>query len=93
MKRVIRVAFLCTQTSPVQRPAMSRVVAMLNGDVEIGAVPAKPGYLTDWKYEDNSFQSASISTLGGIYTASTSTTMTPERQGSALLSTAIDEQR
>ncbi|KAM0038027.1 putative non-specific serine/threonine protein kinase [Helianthus debilis subsp. tardiflorus] len=34
VKRVTRIALLCTQTSPMQRPPMSRVVAMLSGDIE-----------------------------------------------------------
>ncbi|KAG6572464.1 putative LRR receptor-like serine/threonine-protein kinase, partial [Cucurbita argyrosperma subsp. sororia] len=52
VKRVIGVALLCTQTSPALRPSMSRVVAMLTGDVEVGAVTSKPGYLIDWKFDD-----------------------------------------
>lgn len=54
VKRVIEIAFLCTQTSPGQRPAMSRVLAMLSGDVEVGTIPSKPTYLTDWAFDDNS---------------------------------------
>ncbi|XP_062027147.1 probable LRR receptor-like serine/threonine-protein kinase At1g56140 [Rosa rugosa] len=45
--RLIRAAFLCTQASPLMRPSMSRVVAMLAGDIEVGNVMAKPSYLTD----------------------------------------------
>ncbi|XP_031744751.1 probable LRR receptor-like serine/threonine-protein kinase At1g56140 isoform X2 [Cucumis sativus] len=52
VKRVIGVALLCTQTSPGLRPSMSRVVAMLSGDIEVATVTSKPGYLTDWKFED-----------------------------------------
>ncbi|RDY01892.1 putative LRR receptor-like serine/threonine-protein kinase, partial [Mucuna pruriens] len=52
VKRVVGMALLCTQTSPGLRPSMSRVVAMLSGDIEVGTVTAKPGYLTDWKFED-----------------------------------------
>lgn len=51
-RRVIGVALLCTQGSPMQRPTMSRVVAMLAGDIELGVVTAKPSYLTDWDFED-----------------------------------------
>ncbi|KAK6932002.1 Serine-threonine/tyrosine-protein kinase, catalytic domain [Dillenia turbinata] len=50
--RIIGVAFLCTQASPILRPPMSRVVAMLRGDVEVSAVTSKPGYLTDWNFRD-----------------------------------------
>ncbi|PRQ29905.1 putative protein kinase RLK-Pelle-DLSV family [Rosa chinensis] len=50
--RLIRLAFLCTQASPLMRPSMSRVVAMLAGDIEVGNVMAKPSYLTDWDFKD-----------------------------------------
>ena len=46
------VSFLCTQSSPTLRPSMSRVVAMLLGDIEVSTVTSKPGYLTDWKSDD-----------------------------------------
>ncbi|XP_058219700.1 probable LRR receptor-like serine/threonine-protein kinase At1g56140 isoform X2 [Rhododendron vialii] len=52
VKRVIGVALLCTQTSPQLRPSMSRAVAMLSGDIEVSAVSTRPGYLTDWKFND-----------------------------------------
>ncbi|KAL8171683.1 hypothetical protein V2J09_023487, partial [Rumex salicifolius] len=45
VKRVIRIALLCTQISHAERPTMSRVVAMLSGDVEVCSVPAKPQYM------------------------------------------------
>ncbi|ESR62015.1 hypothetical protein CICLE_v10014117mg [Citrus x clementina] len=50
--RVIGVALLCTQTSPTMRPPMSRVVAMLAGDIEVGTVVSKPSYLTGWDFKD-----------------------------------------
>ncbi|KAK7836480.1 putative lrr receptor-like serine/threonine-protein kinase [Quercus suber] len=40
------------QASPTLRPSMSRVVAMLSGDIEVSTVTSRPGYLTDWKYDD-----------------------------------------
>ncbi|KAJ9687179.1 hypothetical protein PVL29_015863 [Vitis rotundifolia] len=52
--RMIGVALLCTQASPTLRPPMSRVVAMLSGDIEVSRVTTKPGYLTDWKFNDAS---------------------------------------
>ncbi|KAK7857149.1 putative lrr receptor-like serine/threonine-protein kinase, partial [Quercus suber] len=52
VKRVIRVSLLCTQASPTLRPSMSRVVAMLLGDTKVGTVTSRPGYLTDWKFDD-----------------------------------------
>lgn len=50
--RVIGVALLCTQASPMLRPPMSRVVGMLAGDIEVGTVVSKPSYLTDWDFKD-----------------------------------------
>ncbi|KAK8989629.1 hypothetical protein V6N11_064047 [Hibiscus sabdariffa] len=50
--RVVRVALLCTQGSPSMRPPMSRVVAMLAGDVEVNGVISRPSYLTDWDFKD-----------------------------------------
>ncbi|TKY66388.1 LRR receptor serine/threonine-protein kinase [Spatholobus suberectus] len=52
VKRIVGVALLCTQTSPALRPSMSRVVAMLSGDIEVTTITTKPGYLTDWKFDD-----------------------------------------
>ena len=50
--RVIAVSLMCTQASPNMRPPMSRVVAMLVGDIEVGIVTSKPSYLTDWNFKD-----------------------------------------
>ncbi|XP_050145026.1 probable LRR receptor-like serine/threonine-protein kinase At1g56130 isoform X2 [Malus sylvestris] len=50
--RLIRAALLCTQGSPMARPSMSRVVAMLSGDIDIGTVMSKPNYLTDYNFKD-----------------------------------------
>ena len=78
VKRVIGVALLCTQTSPQLRPSMSRVVAMLSGDIEVGAVTSRPGYLTDWKFNDTSFMSSDASNVKdehSHYSSSTSTTL------------------
>ncbi|KAG5532890.1 hypothetical protein RHGRI_027240 [Rhododendron griersonianum] len=58
VKRVIRVALLCTQTYPQQRPSMPRVVAMLSGDIEVSAVTSRPGYFTDWNFDTTSFMTA-----------------------------------
>ncbi|WZZ33109.1 hypothetical protein YC2023_016510 [Brassica napus] len=66
VKRVIGVALLCTQASHSLRPPMSRVVAMLSGDVEVSHVTSKPGYLTDWRYDD-------ITTSSGFQTKETDT--------------------
>ncbi|XP_048438731.1 probable LRR receptor-like serine/threonine-protein kinase At1g56130 [Pyrus x bretschneideri] len=50
--RLTRAALLCTQASPMTRPSMSRVVAMLSGDIDIGTVMSKPSYLTDYDFKD-----------------------------------------
>ncbi|KAK8992572.1 hypothetical protein V6N11_048649 [Hibiscus sabdariffa] len=50
--RVVMVALLCTQGSPSMRPPMSRVVAMLAGDIEANGVITRPSYLTDWNFRD-----------------------------------------
>ncbi|RXH98788.1 hypothetical protein DVH24_011113 [Malus domestica] len=50
--RLIRAALMCTQGSPMARPSMSRVVAMLSGDIDIGTVMSKPNYLTDYNFKD-----------------------------------------
>ncbi|KAM2512225.1 hypothetical protein PS1_036523 [Malus domestica] len=34
------------------RPSMSRVVAMLSGDIDIGTIMSKPSYLTDYDFKD-----------------------------------------
>jgi hypothetical protein len=52
VKIVIGVGLLCSQASPTLRPSMSRVVAMLSGDAEVNTVTSRPGYLTDWKFDD-----------------------------------------
>ncbi|XVF39984.1 hypothetical protein PTKIN_Ptkin01aG0076900 [Pterospermum kingtungense] len=50
--RMVQVALLCTQGSPTLRPPMSRVVAMLAGDVEVSGVITRPSYLTDLDFKD-----------------------------------------
>ncbi|KFK44732.1 hypothetical protein AALP_AA1G295500 [Arabis alpina] len=57
VKRVIDIALLCIQTSHALRPSMSRVVAMLSGDVEVSDVTCKPGYLPDWRFDDTTSSS------------------------------------
>lgn len=50
---MVTVGLLCSQTSPILRPTMSRVVTMLSGDAEMTPVTTKPGYLTNWRYNNN----------------------------------------
>ncbi|KAM0825491.1 hypothetical protein ACQ4PT_069521 [Festuca glaucescens] len=62
--RAIKVALVCTQGSPHQRPSMSRVVAMLMGDIEAPSNVAKPSYITEWQIKgggDTSFMSSNVS--------------------------------
>ncbi|XP_019096692.1 PREDICTED: probable LRR receptor-like serine/threonine-protein kinase At1g56140, partial [Camelina sativa] len=68
VKRMIKIALLCTQTSHAIRPPMSRVVAMLSGDVEVIDVTSKPRYQPDWIFDDTS-----SSSLGTFQTKDTST--------------------
>ncbi|KAL6998922.1 hypothetical protein U1Q18_000089 [Sarracenia purpurea var. burkii] len=75
VKRLIGVALLCTQTSPQLRPSMSRVVAMLSGDIEVSAATSRPGYLTDWKFDDTtSFMSTDTPTAKNEYSQYNSST-------------------
>ncbi|KAK1256830.1 putative LRR receptor-like serine/threonine-protein kinase [Acorus gramineus] len=74
------VALLCTQASPSLRPSMSRVVGMLSGDLEVGNVTTRPGYLTDWRLNDfSSFMD--VGRGGGTADATTSTTTTSTSSG------------
>jgi serine/threonine protein kinase/Leucine-rich repeat (LRR) protein len=50
--RVIEVALLCTQAAPAMRPSMSRVVAMLTGDIEVNPAASRPGYIRDLQYNN-----------------------------------------
>jgi len=61
--RAIRVALLCIQSSPRQRPTMSRVASMLAGDVELAEAITKPSYVIEWQM--NSSMGQSSSTSGG----------------------------
>ncbi|WRX28573.1 Serine-threonine/tyrosine-protein kinase, partial [Theobroma cacao] len=85
VKRVIGIALLCTQTSPMQRPSMSRVVAMLSGDADVSRVVSKPGYLTDWKFDDTSFMS-NLATRASetSYDTSTSTSIVANTENSPM---------
>ncbi|KMZ65997.1 putative Kinase [Zostera marina] len=52
--RIIQVALLCTQMDSMRRPSMSHVIAMLNGEKDIGTLPSKPSYLMFWDAGDSS---------------------------------------
>ncbi|KAL4554559.1 hypothetical protein LXL04_037153 [Taraxacum kok-saghyz] len=63
VKRVIRVALLCTQTSS-SRPSMSRVVALLSGDMKVSGVITRPEYLTCLELDYSiTFKSSSLNSI------------------------------
>ncbi|KAL5977026.1 hypothetical protein ACLOJK_021364 [Asimina triloba] len=76
--RLIGVALLCTQASPSLRPPMSRVVAMLSGNIEVSSVTSRPGYIADWQLEKegNSFMTSDGSREMTATTTSATTTST-----------------
>ncbi|XP_022848317.1 probable LRR receptor-like serine/threonine-protein kinase At1g56140 isoform X2 [Olea europaea var. sylvestris] len=86
VKKMIGVAFLCSQTSPTRRPSMSRVVAMLCGDAEVPTVTSRPVYLTDWNLSDiTTFTTDNALTAeAGYYNSSTSTGNTTDLYTSAV---------
>uniref|UniRef100_A0A0E0H5Z6 non-specific serine/threonine protein kinase n=1 Tax=Oryza nivara TaxID=4536 RepID=A0A0E0H5Z6_ORYNI len=89
--RAIRVALLCTQGSPHQRPPMSRVASMLAGDVEVPDVLTKPSYITEWQIKggNTSFANSAVSGQSSSAPGSAS-----EQQGSSLfLNSVIPEGR
>jgi serine/threonine protein kinase len=47
--RIIHVALFCTQSTPSQRPSMSRVVSMLSGVIETHPPQSQSGYIKDWE--------------------------------------------
>ncbi|GLT51828.1 hypothetical protein SLA2020_252090 [Shorea laevis] len=86
VKNVIGVALLCTQTIPMQRPSMSRVVAMLSRDTEVSRVTSKPGYLTGWKFDDTTSSMSDQATSAADashHTTSTSTSMVADEENLA----------
>ncbi|CAH9108518.1 unnamed protein product [Cuscuta europaea] len=85
VKRLIGVALLCTQTSPTLRPSMSRAVAMLQGDIEVSTDISRPGYLTDWKFDDVS----SIVSVG-LYNGSETTYYNSSTAGTSTATTDLE---
>ncbi|KAL6998930.1 hypothetical protein U1Q18_000097, partial [Sarracenia purpurea var. burkii] len=71
---------------------MSRVVAMLSGDIEVSAATSRPGYLTDWKFNDTtSFMSIDTPTAKNeysqYYSSTTSTSMMADSDHTPLKTT------
>jgi serine/threonine protein kinase len=89
--RAIKVALVCTQGSPHQRPSMSRVVAMLTGDVEAPHVVTKPSYITEWQIKggNTSYMSSEVSGQSSSAPGPNSSA----RTSSQFLSSVIDEGR
>lgn len=85
VRRIIDVALLCTQASPGLRPMMSRVVAMLAGDIEVASVTTRPGYLTDWTFTDATtfITNTDSSTSNTDFHAASTTTTTAATTGTA----------
>ncbi|CAM0902812.1 unnamed protein product [Alopecurus aequalis] len=89
--RAIKVALVCTQGSPHQRPPMSRVVAMLTGDIEAPDSVSKPSYITEWQIKgggDTSYMSSEVSGQSSSAPRPNSATAS-----SPFLSSVIDEGR
>ncbi|XP_035835635.1 probable LRR receptor-like serine/threonine-protein kinase At1g56140 isoform X2 [Helianthus annuus] len=97
VKRVTRIALLCTQTSPMQRPSMSRVVVMLSGDIEASGVITRPGYLNGFNFKDTTTFKSAASTLGTDSTPSTRqstvSSSSPENPSKPMLHNIIGEGR
>ena len=65
---------MCTQASPTLRPSMSRVMAMLSRDIGVSTVTLRPGYLTDWKYDDTTNVTGEGATDASYFNSSTAST-------------------
>ncbi|KAG5387673.1 hypothetical protein IGI04_029214 [Brassica rapa subsp. trilocularis] len=96
VKRMIGIALLCTQASHAVRPPMSRVVAMLSGDVEVSEVTSKPIYLPDWRFDDttrSSFSAFQTKDTGASGSYSTSFVTPAENDFKPMLGVKINEGR
>ncbi|KAL4554372.1 hypothetical protein LXL04_039510 [Taraxacum kok-saghyz] len=94
MKRVLRVALLCTQTSLTQRPSMSRVVTMISGDIEASGDIIRPEYLTGFKFNDITNYKSVVTNLVSDGVASTGhSTLSPWTPSDVSVSDFIGEGR
>ncbi|KAI4323202.1 hypothetical protein L6164_022828 [Bauhinia variegata] len=82
VKRIAGVALLCTQTSPALRPSMSRVVAMLSGDIEVSPATSRPVYFTDWNFDDVTSLITDVATSGANTSHYTSSSASSNTVGS-----------
>ncbi|KAL5731439.1 hypothetical protein ACHQM5_004167 [Ranunculus cassubicifolius] len=83
--RMLGISLLCTQAQAMMRPPMSRVVAMLAGDIDVSTVTQKPSYLTDWQVSD---MSSFVSDDGGDSRYRSSSSM---GQGTGPLSSGVTQ--
>nr|KYP40489.1 putative LRR receptor-like serine/threonine-protein kinase At1g56130 family [Cajanus cajan] len=73
VKRVVGISLLCIQASPFIRPSMSRIVAMLSGDVEVTRLTMMPEYLTYVNFDEGT---NSMNTINGSYVSHHTSTNT-----------------
>ncbi|CAH1452624.1 unnamed protein product [Lactuca virosa] len=92
-RRMIGIALMCVQASPSLRPAMSRVIPMLSGDIEISQVTTKPSYLTDWDFNDttNTFYDEETPSLSFENTTITTNTTSTGIESVSMSSPIISE--
>ncbi|KAL4554463.1 hypothetical protein LXL04_039293 [Taraxacum kok-saghyz] len=94
MKRVLRVALLCTQTSPTQRPSMSRVVTMISGDIEASGDIIRPEYLTGFKFNDiTNYKSVVTNSVSDGVASTSHSTLSPWTPSDVSVSDFIGEGR
>ncbi|WZZ71819.1 hypothetical protein YC2023_083189 [Brassica napus] len=73
--RMIKVAFLCTNSSPSLRPTMSEAVKMLEGEINIREVMSDPGlYGHNWSISNLNIDTHGSSSVSGV-AHQTATTM------------------
>ncbi|XVE64014.1 hypothetical protein DITRI_Ditri07aG0067400 [Diplodiscus trichospermus] len=61
LKNMIIVAFWCIQTKPMDRPSISKVLEMLEGEAELLQMPPKPFLLSDDQRTSEDFEEKSTS--------------------------------
>ncbi|CAH1452625.1 unnamed protein product [Lactuca virosa] len=91
--RMIGIALMCVQASPSLRPAMSRVISMLSGDIIISPVTTKPSYLTDWDFNDTTdtfYDEEPISSETATIATNTTTSMGIESNPSPIMSELLN---
>ncbi|XP_073061584.1 probable LRR receptor-like serine/threonine-protein kinase At1g56140 [Primulina eburnea] len=99
VRTIVGIALLCTQASPGLRPSMSRVVAMLSGDVEVASVATRPSYLTDWKFNDDTTfisdttENTHINSTNSTTMVSSSGTYSPTNSAKPILHEVIGDGR